>query len=134
MAIRYVDLQGVLVINKDLMTPSSQPTSVMQKGNLCYCLDSAMNILPNSNSDEISYCVKIASFYIWCIGSAHIFIEGNKRTAYQVGYVFLLANGYKLTGVSPPDIISLMTGITMGTNSKNDVEKWIARYIKPIYK
>jgi death-on-curing protein len=129
--IRFIDEGGVLEINRVETRKTGEDCIVIKKGSLCYCVDSAIDF-ETPNREVLCACIKAAAFYMWCIACNHVFLAGNKRTAYQVAYVFLFANGYVLTGVRNEEVVPLMNGITLGTFDREYVEKWIREHIKPI--
>lgn len=68
---------------------------------------------------------KLASVLIEGAISSHCFANGNKRTAFLAGYIFLLLNGYELTAPSE-DVIEMMVGIAEKTFDVSDLERWLA--------
>ena len=61
----------------------------------------------------------------YCVGIAknHAFIDGNKRTAFQVMYVFLGLNGYRITA-SEPAVVSLMVDVASGEMDEETLAQW----------
>ncbi|WP_320196084.1 type II toxin-antitoxin system death-on-curing family toxin [Agrobacterium rosae] len=57
----------------------------------------------NSNHDAVS----LAVICMEAIASAHAFEQGNKRTAFDAGFVFLMANGYELLEEADQDIVAV---------------------------
>ncbi|MBI0037759.1 type II toxin-antitoxin system death-on-curing family toxin [Gilliamella sp. B14384H2] len=68
---------------------------------------------------------KLASVLIVGIVLNHCFANGNKRTAFIAGYIFLLLNGYELTAPSE-EVIEVMVGVAEKTVDASDVERWLA--------
>lgn len=68
---------------------------------------------------------KLASVLVEGVISCHCFANGNKRTAFLAGYIFLLLNGYELTAPSE-DVIEMMVGIAEKTFDVYDLERWLA--------
>lgn len=57
----------------------------------------------SSNNDAVS----LAVIFMEAIASAHAFEQGNKRTAFDAGFVFLMANGYELLEEADQDVIAV---------------------------
>lgn len=68
---------------------------------------------------------KLASVLIEAIVLNHCFANGNKRTAFMAGYIFLLLNGYELTAPNE-QVIEAMTGVAEKTVDASDLERWLA--------
>jgi death-on-curing protein len=69
----------------------------------------------------------------YCVGIAknHLFIDGNKRAAYQAAVVFLELNGYLAT---PPqvEIVEMMVRLAEGKAAERDIAEWLNRNSSPI--
>jgi death-on-curing protein len=69
----------------------------------------------------------------YCVGIAknHLFIDGNKRAAYQAAVVFLELNGYLAT---PPqvEIVEMMVRVAEGKAAERNVAEWLNRNSSPI--
>jgi len=59
----------------------------------------------------------------------HPFLNGNKRTAYELTRLFLKLNGYR---VSPEteEAYEFLLAVASAKNSEADVEHWIARHLE----
>jgi death-on-curing protein len=128
--LRYIDYKGVIEIHKEIVTSMGGKFAVINEGNLHYCLDSVLEI--SKQVALLSSCIEKAAHYIWCITLAHAFLDANKRTAYQVAYVFLLANGFKLYGVDKDEAVSIITNISIAKTTIESVREWISKHIKPV--
>ena len=69
--------------------------------------------------------VKKAAFLLRSLVVHHPFINGNKRTAFEVVEAFLELNGYPLRAKTD-DIYSLLSEIGAGKASETQAEEWIA--------
>ncbi len=63
--------------------------------------------------DEAADVADLAAAY--CVGLAknHAFVDGNKRTAFQIMFAFLYANGLELDA-SEPEVVELMLDVASG--------------------
>jgi len=58
----------------------------------------------------------------------HPFLNGNKRTSYELVKLFLASNGYTLTKDTSETYRFLM-GVASGNTSETAVEAWVARHL-----
>jgi death on curing protein len=73
----------------------------------------------------------LAAAYAYGIARNHGFIDGNKRTAFVVAYVFLLDHGYEITA-SDPEIVRIMLAVATGDLPDAELAAWLRRNIRPI--
>ena len=91
--------------------------------NLDFILDAVKGVgekLPKKQA-----LVKKAAFLLHRTITAHPFVNGNKRTAYEFARLFLHLNGY---GIHPssPEAYQLLLRLAKGEASASEVEAWIA--------
>lgn len=67
----------------------------------------------------------LAAAYGYALANNHLFIDGNKRTAFMVMYTFLGLNNYWLE-VDEMEVVLKMEGLTMNTETQES----IALYLK----
>ena len=65
----------------------------------------------------------LAAAYSVGIAKNHAFIDGNKRTAFQVMYVFLGLNGYRIVAREPV-VVALMVDVATGTVNEAVLAEW----------
>jgi death-on-curing protein len=98
----------------------------LSKSNLDYLLDTVKDVgerLPRKQA-----IVKKAAFLLYNVIVIHPFLNGNKRTAYEVAKLFLASNGYTIT-VGTPEAYRFLLGVASGKISENEVETWVARHL-----
>ena len=66
----------------------------------------------------------IAAAYGYGLARNHAFIDGNKRVAFQVMYVFLGLNGSRVAA-SEPDVVSAMTALAEGSLDEEGLAAWL---------
>ena len=69
--------------------------------------------------------VKKAAFLLYSLVTQHPFINGNKRTAFEVVDVFLELNGYALQAKTD-EVYTTLSDLGSGKASQTRVEDWIA--------
>jgi death on curing protein len=75
----------------------------------------------------------LAAAYAFGIARNHAFIDGNKRTAYVAGELFLALNGFELTAT---DADGVLTFLALASGELTDVQlaEWYRGKIMPIAK
>ena len=58
------------------------------------------------------------------------YLDGNKRTAFQVIYVFLGLNGRRLEAPEP-EVVKVMVDVASGALKENELATWIRAYTSP---
>lgn len=66
----------------------------------------------------------LAAAYIYGIATSHGFSDGNKRTAWVIGRLFLAINGATLA-FKEVDVINFMQAVAAGMMTEQQVAEWI---------
>jgi len=72
----------------------------------------------------------LAAAYAYGLARNHGFSDGNKRTAYVVALVFLLANGIEMTA-SDVDSVTTMLAVASGQMDEETLAAWFRQNIRP---
>lgn len=70
---------------------------------------------------------QLAAAYGYGIVKNHAFIDGNKRTAFQVMYAFLKVNGFYVNAPEP-DVVLLMQALASDEISEVELVNWLKQY------
>lgn len=65
----------------------------------------------------------LAANYTFSIARAHAFVDGNKRTAWVVGRLFLVENKYELK-FDPQDAVRIVESVAAGTITEAKLAEW----------
>ena len=72
-----------------------------------------------------------AAAYGYHLCADHPFVDGNKRVAFAVMYLFLEKNGYTLQA-SERDVYQTMMAIASGSMKKTVLSAWLRSSCKPL--
>jgi death-on-curing protein len=72
----------------------------------------------------------LAAAYGFALCRNHPYSDGNKRTAFQVMYVFLGLNGWDVEA-SQDEVVRLMLDVAAGTTREADLAAWIRTHAQP---
>jgi len=82
-----------------------------------------------------AYCAAdvadLAAAYAYGISQSQGFLDGKKRTAFAVAYVFLLDQGYELMA-SGQEVVMMMLSVAAGEMSEVELAVWFRGYIRLI--
>ncbi|MEX3614098.1 MAG: type II toxin-antitoxin system death-on-curing family toxin [Burkholderia gladioli] len=89
-------------------------------------VESALNRAANLEAygDPPPDVADLAAAYIYGIATSHGFSDGNKRTAWVIGRLFLAINGETLA-FSEVDAINFMLAVAAGTMTELQAADWI---------
>lgn len=68
----------------------------------------------------------IAAKYAVAISQGHVFIDGNKRTAFVAMYLFLLSNGYTLK-LEQDEVVTQLEKLACKAISEAEFETWLIK-------
>ena len=96
-------------------------------------LDSALarprNLL--AHSESVVTMAGLAAAYAFGISSNHPFVDGNKRTAMQVSFVFLEFNGFPVTASQEEACLTFLR-LAAGEISKPELAQWFAEHTSAV--
>ncbi len=73
--------------------------------------------------------VQMAAFYIVGIVRNHPFVDGNKRTGFMTGVLFLETNGCRFTAAQE-DATRAILDLAAGVLDENAFASWLSRHVK----
>lgn len=122
--VNYLTVEDLILINKFVIftyTPD-EPVSVLKPNELESSQASPAKHKYYTQTDDM---FMLTSVLMNSLVQNHCFANGNKRTAFLAGYVFLLLNGYELTAPAE-DVVEMMVGIAEKEFNIHDIERWLA--------
>lgn len=114
----------VLAIHEDLISQYGGLSGVRDSGLLSGSLARPRHRF--SYRPEVSL-LELAAAYGFALCKNHPFVDGNKRTAFMVMYVFLGLNGYGFTAPEP-EVVLVMEELASGEIDENILQAWLAKY------
>jgi death on curing protein len=94
-------------------------------------IDSALARLRHLHAYESPDLFDLAAAYTAGLCQNHGFVDGNKRTAFLVGYLFLARNGYRITA-EQPEVIAAMLSLADHTLSEAGYAEWLREHVTGI--
>lgn len=127
--IEYPSPEQVDMLYREIIRRTGGESGYFNRSNLDYILDAVKDIgerLPRKEA-----LIRKVAFLLYNIIRMHPFLNGNKRTAFELTKVFLEANGYRLQSVVQ-ETFEFVLEITSGKLSMSDIESWIQKCLIPI--
>jgi death-on-curing protein len=118
---RWVSRTIVLAIHADQIRQHGGARGLRDEG----LLESALERPRNREHYEPGADVhRIAAAYGYGLARNHAFVDGNKRVAFQVMYVFLGLNGYRVAATEA-DVVSLILRVAEGSLEEEPLADWL---------
>ena len=111
----WIDSHDALALHGRLLAEHGGAVGVRDEGLLQSALARPQQHLAYGTPDAL----ELASLYTGGIVNNHPFIDGNKRTGFLVGALFLELNGYRLTAAEA-DATRAVLSLAMGESTESD--------------
>lgn len=130
--VRHLTFDGLLEIDCQLSNLPKDRIRFKNKGNLNYCIETAED--RNEASGLVDKLIDMTAHHLRCLSAASGFSNHNKITAYQAADTFLRANRFQLSVPKNEidDVVLLMSDITAGKISLQNIKDWIRKHIIPL--
>jgi death-on-curing protein len=112
----------VLSLHEELLTEHGGAPGIRDEGLLDSALARPQNMHAYGNTDLFT----LSAAYITGIVRDHPFIDGNKRTAFMTGYVFLSRNGRELIA-DEAEATQIMLALASTKVSEENFALWIKK-------
>jgi death-on-curing protein len=121
----WVDKTEVLVIHDRQLAEHGGSAGVRDESLLESALARPRNFLAYSEESVSLY--RLAAAYSSGISSNHPFVDGNKRTALVVSYLFLALNGVEIKAAREDAYLTFL-GLAEGVVSEDELARWFAEH------
>lgn len=101
---------------------------IRDKGLVEFALDRPRNRFAHT---PIADLADLAAAYGFGLTKNHGYVDGNKRTAFQVMFVFLDLNGFTLVAPDEAEVVRIMLGVADGAISESELATWVRGVAQP---
>lgn len=122
----WIDERDALALHDHLLALDGGADGVRDEGLLSSALARPQQIIAYGDRPGV---VELAAAYTFAILRNHPFIDGNKRTGFVVGALFLELNGYRLIA-SEEDATQAVMGLAAGTLDEPAFVAWLRANVK----
>jgi len=123
----WIDERDTLALHDRLLALDSGATGVRNIGLLQSALARPRQLYAYGDAPDT---VDMAAAYTVGIVRNHPFVDGNKRTAFVVGVLFLEINGHRFTA-SEEDATKAVLGLAAGTLDETSFIRWLRANASP---
>ena len=122
----YPSQDAVLRLHEKIIEQSGGQLGFVSGSNLAYVLETSQDI--GEGLQEERAVVRKAGYLLFNLVNLHPFLDGNKRTAFEVVKAFLNLNGW---GFDPPEeeAFSTLRSVSSGAMDAQSAEDWVARIL-----
>jgi len=124
----WIDERDALALHDRLVALDGGPAGVRDDGLLKSALARPQQFYAHGNSPDT---VELATAYTAGILGNQPFIDGNQRTGFIIGALFLEMNGYRLTA-SEEDATQAVLGLAAGTLDETGFAAWLRANVKRV--
>ena len=112
-----INKNDILEHNKHILDVSGGNFAIINHSNLEFAVDSV-----NNETNPINQ----ATNFLYYVGMGHPFVEGNKRTAFEIAQGILTSGGRVITA-SENEVINFVTGsVAQGKVTIEEVKRWLS--------
>lgn len=122
---RWISLPATLAIHDAQIAEHGGPPGVRDIDLLISALERPRNLAAYSPQNIEAH--KLAAAYAWGIARNHPFIDGNKRTAYVVSFLFLSLHGIGITA-SRTERVRIFQNLAEGGLDQNELADWFREH------
>ena len=121
---QWLSLEIALTVHDRQLAEHGGPTGIRDRG----ALESALARPVNQwNYGEDDRCA-LAAAYAFGIARNHPFVDGNKRTAWVFGRLFLALNGQRLS-FTPRGAIDTVLSLAAGEMTEPELADWFRQHL-----
>jgi len=122
----WLELNVVLALHNRLLAEHGGPEGLRDLGLLESALARPRQVYHYSEPD----LALLAATYVAGILRNHPFVDGNKRTGFMAGYVFLARNNLQLTAPEPEAAQSVLA-LAAGELTEETFANWLRNHTEP---
>ncbi len=120
---RWVPEAAVRAMHSELIAEHGGRAGIRDDGLLSPALAGPRNKRVYGASSSV---FELAAAYGYAIARNHPFVDGNKRVAFAVTYVFLEMNGYQLEA-SEVEVVDVMLRLAAGKLEEKELADWLRK-------
>jgi death on curing protein len=122
----WIDERDTLALHDRLLALDGGAAGVRNVGLLQSALARPKQLHAYGNAPDI---IDMAAAYTLGIARNHPFVDGNKRTAFVVGVLFLELNGHRFTATEE-DATQAVLGLAAGTIDEASFTRWLRANVR----
>jgi death on curing protein len=122
---KWITESIVIYIHDDQIAQHGGSYGILNRGLLASALARPRNLYGYEEEHSLS---KLAASYGYGLAKNHSFIDANKRTAFQVMFVFLRINGLYLDAPES-EVVVMMQRLAQDEITQEQLAEWLEKYV-----
>jgi death-on-curing protein len=123
----YPSQEAVIRLHEEIIRLAGGEQGFVSLSNLSYFLDTAKDTGEDLPEDKA--IIRKSGYLLFNLINLHPFLDGNKRTAFEVTKNFLRLNGCAFAP-EEDDAFGMLASISKGELDAESTEKWVARNLR----
>ena len=123
----YPSYQAVMEAHERIIKSSGGELGMLSPSNLAYIMEAVKDVAERMPEKEAA--TKKSGYLLYSIVNRHPFLDGNKRTAFELAKNFLKVNGW-LFDPEEQEAFDTLLSVARGEMGATEVELWIGRNLK----
>lgn len=123
----WIERRVIIAIHERLLAEHGGPSGLRDEGTLESALARPRHLFAYQKCD----LSQLAAAYCTGIVRGHPFVDGNKRTGFMAGYVFLVRNGMRLNA-SEADAARVVLDLASGSIDEPAFATWLRAKTRPV--
>jgi len=124
--ILYPSVEELKTLYDRIVRTSGGEHGYLSTSNLEYLLDTVKDV--GERLERRQAIIKKAAFLLYNVIVVHPFLNGNKRTAFELAKLFLRANGFGMRA-DAGETYGFLLGLASGDASESEAERWLATHL-----
>lgn len=124
--ILYPSVEELKTLYDHIVRTSGGEHGYLSKSNLEYLLDTVKDV--GERLEKRQAIIKKSAFLLYNVIVVHPFLNGNKRTAFELAKLFLKANGFGLKA-DAGETYGFLLRLASGNASESEAEEWLAMHL-----
>ncbi len=121
---KWISESIAIYIHDDQIAQHGGSYGILDRGLLASALARPRNLY---GYEKVTSLYRLAAAYGYGIVKNHSFVDGNKRTGFQVMFAFLRVNGLYLD-VFEPEVVLTMQKLASGEITETELAQWLEKF------
>jgi death on curing protein len=117
----WLERRAVLAMHEEQLREHGGGYGLRDEGLMESALARPVQLFHSGDKPDI---FTLAAAYGFGVAKNHPFVDGNKRTAFQCMYVFLLINGIEITATEVDTVVTILA-LADGSLSESELAQWL---------
>ncbi|MGB2728561.1 MAG: type II toxin-antitoxin system death-on-curing family toxin [Halobacteriota archaeon] len=119
------DTEDVVKIHDEIIENVGGEFGILNRGSIAFTIERVNGVVIREDTDIF----RVTSIILRDVVQGHPFVDGNKRTAFELVDILLRENGY-IFKVGKDEIIKFLLDMAKRVYELREVEEWVKKSVK----